>query len=69
MNVADEMKSRKEAPKLTEIDLRLLAEIKSFIVSTNNVLMGIQVEGDNILRSASLMNKAHDLLKKIEGKK
>ena len=44
----------------------LRRKIRAFIVSANNTLMGIQVHGDNILRSAAIMNEAHALLKELD---
>ena len=53
-------------PRIDENDLTL---IKVFAAQTNNHLMSQSVVGDDILKSARLMDMAHKIVKLIEGLK
>lgn len=44
----------------------LVDELHAFIALTNNYLMTISVQGDQILQSAEIMNNAMSLHKKLE---
>lgn len=49
-----------------KINEKTIALIQVFVGNTNNHLMNLSVSGDDILRSAKLMNDAHELLKILE---
>jgi len=36
-------------------------ELMDFVAEVNNLLMEVQVSGDNVLKTAALMNKCHKL--------
>ncbi len=48
------------------LPIDLFDKLHSYIALSNNYLMSISVEGDKILQSAELMNKAMELHKELD---
>ena len=49
--------------KVARISLDRIDLIKAFAANTNNHLMNLSVSGDDILKSAKLMQDAHEIIK------
>lgn len=49
-----------------KVSTELLQKLYTFAASTNNYLMTIPVDGDNILRSAGLMKESNELFKTLK---
>lgn len=49
-----------------KVSIKLIQELRTFAAATNNYLMTIPVEGDNILMSASLMTDANKLFSELD---
>jgi len=58
------MATEAERPvKVSKINSNDIALIKAFAANANNHLMNLSVSGDDILKSAKLMQDAHEIIK------
>ena len=53
----------KKVPEYPRIDPNTITLIQAFAANTNNHLMNLSVSGDDILKSAKLMQDAHEIIK------
>lgn len=50
----------------SSLPTELIDKIRKFIALANNHVMSVPVEGDAILRSAEVMNKAQEIFKELK---
>ena len=52
--------------KNVEISPELMLKIKHYVANSNNMLMTIPVQGDQVISLAAILNEAQALFKEIE---